>query len=100
MSDYFSGVVPADPAIQIEYTTDGLTRLTITSSQAVQDYVDGAALRRLREALPNERVHLTIGLRAINRKGAYPLFMTATDGRVYYGHTIAEAADKCREALG
>jgi hypothetical protein len=68
--------------------------------EAAQDYADGVALRRWCEAVAERPVRLTIGLRAVNRKGAYPYFVTATDGRVYYGHSIAEALDKCREALG
>lgn len=66
-----------------------------------QDALDGAALRRLREALPNVsvagltmddagRVQVVVNVRAPGRVARYD----AT------GSTIAEAADKCREELG
>ena len=62
-----------------------------------QDCKDGAALRRLREASPRPGT-ITIGLRAVSRKGMYPYYVGA-GGRLYYGHTIAKACNACRTAL-
>jgi len=66
------------------------------TGQAAQDYADGAALRRLREALP-EGTHVALvewpgeWNVGVMRDGSPPSpVMTAT------GDTIAEAADKCR----
>ena len=64
------------------------------------DALDGAALRRLREALP-EGTHVALvewpeeWNAGVMRDGSPPSpVVTAT------GPTIAEAADKCRKALG
>jgi hypothetical protein len=75
--------------------------------QRVQDEKDGAALRRLREALPSHRI-LWVGIHsdetASETKG--PLVWAVAHGYLDEGEirgsgaTIAEAADKCREALG
>ena len=97
------------------------------TGQAAQDYADGAALRRLREALP-EHVYLEIGWVDCSMSAGYwsgspggireyePYVPDADDDpegwtveaidhngpKTWRGHgaTIAEAADKCREELG
>ena len=64
-----------------------------------QDLQDGAALRRLRQAIEGwELKGITIGWEdpeAWEPGG----FTVRCSGEMYYGTTIAEAADKCREAL-
>lgn len=79
-----------------------------------QDIKDGAALRRLREALPDDGVGFEMG--AWVRREDDPQFpgwgfrvdaewwTDTEDGSRFHsahgrGSTIAEAADKCREAL-
>lgn len=69
-----------------------------------QDEKDGAALRRLREALPDDWQWVVYGpadgmshiivkvINAYAEEGDYV-------GHICSGHTLAEAADKCREAL-
>ena len=66
----------------------------------LQDELDGAALRRLREA--DEKVRgVTIVLACVNRW--HITVEVWRDGKLTHGSgegaTIAEAADKCREAL-
>lgn len=68
-------------------------------AQTAKDEADGAALRRLREALPGHVVTVK------GDAAAYGLqwLVSAEDGpdSAFYAleNTIAEAADKCREAL-
>jgi len=68
-------------------------------SQAGADLKDGAALRKLREALPGHVVTVKADAMAYGRGW----LVSAEDGpaRAMYAleGTIAEAADKCREAL-
>ena len=72
-------------------------RLTL-SLEDVQDRRDGASLRRLQEALTRPS-RMILRRRPANRKTTYS-FGIESGGRVYYGQTVAEAADRCREALG
>ncbi len=58
-----------------------------------QDTLDGAALRRLREALPE-------GGSAILELRSDEQYVWAGDGVDHVAATIAEAADQCREAKG
>ena len=63
------------------------------------DWLNGYALRQLREALPDEpRVTVTWWQQGIEKA----VMVEVDRGRqaVASGATIAEAADKCREALG
>jgi hypothetical protein len=77
-----------------DYTMSAGTVAAQDVTGSLQDLMDGAALRRLREALPDMTLtaeyvaewHLTVSLHG------QPLWQG-------YGATIAEAADKCREAL-
>ena len=71
-----------------------------------QDYEDGAALRRLREALPRgyvyELVHLPNGLGDWVRVYVNEADQSAVDDHSVaceMGDTIEEAADKCRRGV-
>lgn len=76
---------------------------SVDESHVYQDRLDGAALRRLREALP-EGMIIDIHLGAHPYKSPVAILVTrepyATTSQYWGGDTIAEAADKCREALG
>lgn len=65
--------------------------------QAAQDLRDGEALRRLREALPED-----CRLDVMWTSGGQVVVTGSGPGvdQCNTGATIAEAADKCREALG
>jgi hypothetical protein len=66
-----------------------------------QDALDGAALRRLREAWRPEFGYWDL---YIDHTGVPHIAVTKPNDyeptEWYFGATIAEAADKCREALG
>ena len=99
----------------IEGAPDGY----MLTGQAAQDYADGVALRRLREALPSgedDRVTVILSIDygdteaswwQVDVESAASVFETEGRARpeeIWYEHTgfgatIAEAADKCREAL-
>lgn len=68
-----------------------------------QDLLDGAALRRLREALP-DGYEATLSLGDHPYMHAVAIVVDNQDPThlpdYWGGATIAEAADKCREALG
>jgi hypothetical protein len=67
--------------------------------ELAQDMKDGAALRRLREALPR-RVRIEVILDVIQFASNVVVKTTGTDyDYVAMGRTIGEAADECREAL-
>ena len=72
------------------------------SLDPVQDALDGAALRRLREALP-EGWTVAVSTEAASYRGAWMVSRrrSGTDEAAseHYAATIAEAADACREAL-
>jgi hypothetical protein len=75
--------------------------------QHERDALGGAALRRLREALERAGRDALFLLMPEDRDFArwcieYPFAAGRGSGwsRNYYGVSIAEAADKCREALG
>ena len=76
-----------------------------TSEYTVQDALDGAALRRLREALPY-RIEASWRHDSAGRWEDHwwmRVDYEVKDGLDYVdsdGATIAAAADKCREALG
>ena len=64
--------------------------------KAAQDLRDGAALRRLREALPR-----AVRVQVVFDPARYSdQVVVSTPDYVALGQTLAEAADKCREALG
>jgi hypothetical protein len=81
------------------------------NEEAYQDRLDGAALRRLREALPDDADGFGAGAwRRPEDEPGYPGWGFRVDSDWWMedglhslrgrGATIAEAADKCREALG
>jgi hypothetical protein len=61
-----------------------------------QDWKDGAALRRLRKALPPDR-GFTVTL-AYNAALGWLVVNSSPEAKGY-GPTIAEAADHCREVM-
>ena len=63
--------------------------------EAYQDRLDGAALRRLREALPDWHVKVDAAAGYVEVK----VLLHSQVMAQFWGATIAEAADKCREAL-
>jgi hypothetical protein len=68
-----------------------------------QDRADGAALRRLREALPREGHVVVFSMsELLDRPWGAQAYIGDEIPAQYkgVGRTIAEAADKCREALG
>ena len=65
-----------------------------------QDYLDGAALRRLREAQATWANPKEVVVREETREVfTPPVFVIECSAWIGEGATIAEAADKCREAL-
>ena len=80
----------------IEGAPDGY----MLTGQAAQDYADGAALRRLREALPERDIKVWVEVGDHGYIDNVALFCEVGSLAEYFGGaTIAEAADKCREAL-
>lgn len=66
------------------------------------DTADGAALRRLREALGGHKAWTVVRHYNYDTSDHYPVVVDAEDfdWRVRgKGHTVAEAADRCRESL-
>ena len=63
-----------------------------------QDGEEGAALRKLREALPSGRIVMTIDRPVLGESITIEIDNVA-EGHVVLAATIAEAADECREAL-
>ena len=63
-----------------------------------QDELDGRALRLLREALPELSGWFDVRVTVLDN-GTVDYFVEDADGWLGQGATIAEAADKCREAL-
>lgn len=71
----------------------------VTVSPAVQDWRDGEALRRLREALP-KRVRIEVVLDVALYGGSVAIRTSGADyDYAAMGATVAEAADTCREAF-
>jgi hypothetical protein len=65
-----------------------------------QDALDGIALRRLRDALPHDVLayHDEIAFRLVWSQGTGEWYVSCS-GQSGDGDSLAEAADKCREAL-
>jgi len=67
-----------------------------------QDYLDGAALRRLREALP-EGWTIAVSTEGAWVRGGWMVSRwrsgTDEDASEHYAATVAEAADACRKPL-
>ena len=71
----------------------------LVTGQAGQDLKDGAAHRKLLEALPDDG-WIRLAKRPTRSAREYPIGLSGSHwSGVKYGHTIAEAADKCRAAL-
>lgn len=76
-------------------TTAQFVRQVLSDPAVEQDHEDGAALRRLREALPeNGWLELYVDV-SVYGSGV----LVKTEGYRALAATIAEAADECREAL-
>lgn len=85
----------------VAVASDQVDRVTITG----QDALDGAALRRLRESLREDDVIVLRGPRPDDGYWEVDVLKLGAPGPAegevedMDGATIAEAADKCREAL-
>ena len=79
-------------ALLVSLMNDDLPEDAHTTIYNVQDALDGAALRRLREATGKRKVEVSIFETSI-------VVVRVPYVHAAGGDTIAEAADECREAL-